>query len=174
MSYQGFVIQGLCFWTRLLGTNPTCSIVFHWKYETLLVWFGEWASPSRSFLVWFVEWNSLMHHLIHHELIISTSRSHPSKFDEWTHDASPHLQWSGFSIWTRYKIGRCCPVLTAVSCCFSTQDIEYLKLYSSRYGREEGLALIEKTGMYLGPDRYTLDHGAVDVMRGEVYRTCRS
>lgn len=54
------------------------------------------------------------------------------------------------------------------------QDIEYLKLYSSRYGREEGLALIEKTGMYLGPDRYTLDHGPVDVMRGEVYRTCRS
>jgi hypothetical protein len=54
------------------------------------------------------------------------------------------------------------------------QDIEYLKLYSSRYGREEGLALLEKTGMYLGPDRYTLDHGPVDVMRGEVYRTCRS
>lgn len=54
------------------------------------------------------------------------------------------------------------------------QDIEYLKLYSSRYGREEGLALVEKTGMYLGPDRYTLDHGPVDVMRGEVYRTCRS
>jgi hypothetical protein len=73
-----------------------------------------------------------------------------------------------------YKIGRCCPVLKAVSCCFSTQDIEYLKLYSSRYGREEGLALMEKTGMYLGPDRYTLDHGPVDVMRGEVYRTCRS
>jgi len=54
------------------------------------------------------------------------------------------------------------------------QDIEYLKLYSSRYGREEGLALLEKTGMYLGPDRYTLDHGPVDVMRGEVYRSCRS
>jgi hypothetical protein len=54
------------------------------------------------------------------------------------------------------------------------QDIEYLKLYSSRYGREEGLALLEKTGMYLAPDRYTLDHGPVDMMRGEVYRTCRS
>ncbi|GJU97974.1 alpha-1,6-mannosyl-glycoprotein 2-beta-N-acetylglucosaminyltransferase [Tanacetum coccineum] len=26
------------------------------------------------------------------------------------------------------------------------QDIEYLKLYSSRYGREEGLAILEKTG----------------------------
>jgi len=71
--------------------------------------------------------------------------------------------------------------LLAVSLCsrlsiiaFSTQDIEYLKLYSSRYGREEGLALLEKTGMYLGPDRYTLDHGPVDVMRGEVYRSCRS
>lgn len=58
--------------------------------------------------------------------------------------------------------------------CISTQDIEYLKLYSSKYGREEGLALLEKTGVYLAPDRYTLDHGPVDVMRGEVYRTCRS
>uniref|UniRef100_A0A0E0EDM4 Glycoside hydrolase 123 catalytic domain-containing protein n=1 Tax=Oryza meridionalis TaxID=40149 RepID=A0A0E0EDM4_9ORYZ len=48
------------------------------------------------------------------------------------------------------------------------QDIEYLKLYSSRYGREEGLALLEKTGVYLGPDRYALDHGPIDVMRGEV------
>jgi len=71
--------------------------------------------------------------------------------------------------------------LLAVSLCswlsiiaFSTQDIEYLKLYSSRYGREEGLALLEKTGMYLGPDRYTLDHGPIDGMRGEVYRSCRS
>ncbi|KAL6656849.1 hypothetical protein ACP70R_004629 [Stipagrostis hirtigluma subsp. patula] len=54
------------------------------------------------------------------------------------------------------------------------QDIEYLKLYSSRYGREEGLALLEKTGVYLSPERYTLDHGPIDVLRGEVYRTCRS
>uniref|UniRef100_A0A453B7U7 Glycoside hydrolase 123 catalytic domain-containing protein n=1 Tax=Aegilops tauschii subsp. strangulata TaxID=200361 RepID=A0A453B7U7_AEGTS len=54
------------------------------------------------------------------------------------------------------------------------QDIEYLNLYSSKYGREEALALLEKTGAYLGPDRYAHDHGPVDVMRGEVYRTCRS
>ncbi|CAA0841788.1 Unknown protein [Striga hermonthica] len=33
------------------------------------------------------------------------------------------------------------------------QDIEYLKLYSSRFGREEGLNLLEKTGMYFGPER---------------------
>jgi hypothetical protein len=55
-----------------------------------------------------------------------------------------------------------------------TQDIEYLNLYSSKYGRAEALALLEKTGAYLGPDRYAQDHGPVDVMRGEVYRTCRS
>jgi hypothetical protein len=55
-----------------------------------------------------------------------------------------------------------------------TQDIEYLNLYSSKYGREEALALLEKTGTYLGPDRYTHDHGPVDAMRGEVYRTCHS
>ncbi|VAH28503.1 uncharacterized protein LOC119353979 isoform X2 [Triticum dicoccoides] len=54
------------------------------------------------------------------------------------------------------------------------QDIEYLNLYSSKHGREEALALLEKTGAYLGPDRYAHDHGPVDVMRGEVYRTCRS
>ncbi|MQL82758.1 hypothetical protein Taro_015249, partial [Colocasia esculenta] len=54
------------------------------------------------------------------------------------------------------------------------QDIEYLKLYSARYGREEGLALLEKTGAYLGPERYTLDHMPIDAMRAEVYRTCRS
>ncbi|KAL5199185.1 hypothetical protein ABZP36_002697 [Zizania latifolia] len=47
------------------------------------------------------------------------------------------------------------------------QDIEYLKLYSSRYGREEGLSLLEKTGVYLGPDRYAPDHGPIDMMRGE-------
>ncbi|KAK1268003.1 hypothetical protein QJS04_geneDACA006225 [Acorus gramineus] len=54
------------------------------------------------------------------------------------------------------------------------QDIEYLRLYSSRYGREEGLALLEKTGVYLSPERYTLDHIPIDVMRAEIYRTCRS
>lgn len=54
------------------------------------------------------------------------------------------------------------------------QDIEYLKLYSSRYGREEGLAILEKTGMYLGPERYTHDHNPIDMMRGEIFRTCRS
>ncbi|KAK6131194.1 hypothetical protein DH2020_035065 [Rehmannia glutinosa] len=54
------------------------------------------------------------------------------------------------------------------------QDIEYLKLYSSRFGREEGLHLLEKTGMYLGPERYTHEHVPIDVMRGEVYRTCQS
>lgn len=54
------------------------------------------------------------------------------------------------------------------------QDIEYLKLYSSRFGREEGLHLLEKTGMYLGPERYTHEHLPIDVMRGEVFRTCRS
>ncbi|WCJ35273.1 hypothetical protein M5689_016537 [Euphorbia peplus] len=53
------------------------------------------------------------------------------------------------------------------------QDIEYLKLYSSRYGREEGLALLEKTGMYQGPERYTLEHMPIDVMRGEIFNTCR-
>ncbi|XP_020244543.1 uncharacterized protein LOC109822722 isoform X2 [Asparagus officinalis] len=53
------------------------------------------------------------------------------------------------------------------------QDIEYLKLYSSRFSREEGLALLEKTGVYLGPERYTLDHMPIDVMRAEVYRTCQ-
>ncbi|XWS25736.1 hypothetical protein CRYUN_Cryun27aG0093100 [Craigia yunnanensis] len=54
------------------------------------------------------------------------------------------------------------------------QDIEYLKLYASRYGREEGLALLEKTGVYLGPERYTLEHVAIDIMRGEIFSTCRS
>lgn len=55
-----------------------------------------------------------------------------------------------------------------------SQDIEYLKLYSSRFGREEGLRLLEKTGMYHGPERYTHEHMPIDIMRGEVYRTCRS
>ncbi|RRT82802.1 hypothetical protein B296_00016839 [Ensete ventricosum] len=55
---------------------------------------------------------------------------------------------------------------------FMVQDIEYLKLYSSRYGREEGLALLEKTGAYLSPERYTLEHTPIDLMRAEIYRTC--
>ncbi|XP_057973371.1 uncharacterized protein LOC131161554 [Malania oleifera] len=54
------------------------------------------------------------------------------------------------------------------------QDIEYLKLYTSRFGREEGLALLEKTGVYLGPERYTLEHMPIDVMRGEIFSTCQS
>ncbi|XP_056177270.1 uncharacterized protein LOC115669811 isoform X2 [Syzygium oleosum] len=54
------------------------------------------------------------------------------------------------------------------------QDYEYLKLYSSKYGRDEGLALLEKTGLYLGPERYTLEHMPVDMMRGEIFNTCRS
>lgn len=54
------------------------------------------------------------------------------------------------------------------------QDFEYLKLYTSRYGREEGLALLEKTGVYLGPERYTHEHVSIDIMRGEIFNTCRS
>lgn len=53
------------------------------------------------------------------------------------------------------------------------QDIEYLNLYSSRYGREAALGLLEKTGVYLGPERYTLDHMPIDVMRGEIYHSCK-
>ncbi|KAM7521107.1 hypothetical protein LguiB_020069 [Lonicera macranthoides] len=54
------------------------------------------------------------------------------------------------------------------------QDIEYLKLYASRFGKEEGMAILEKTGMYMGPERYTLEHMPIDVMRGEIFRTCQS
>lgn len=54
------------------------------------------------------------------------------------------------------------------------QDFEYLQLYSSRYGRAEALALLERSGIYYGPERYTHDHGPIDVMRAEVFRTCRS
>ncbi|GMH16238.1 hypothetical protein Nepgr_018079 [Nepenthes gracilis] len=50
------------------------------------------------------------------------------------------------------------------------QDIEYLRLYASRYGRDEGLSLLERTGVYLSPERYTLEHLPIDVMRGEIYR----
>ncbi|PKA59920.1 hypothetical protein AXF42_Ash015978 [Apostasia shenzhenica] len=52
------------------------------------------------------------------------------------------------------------------------QDIEYLKLYSEKFSREESIALLEKTGVYLGPERYTLDHMPVDMMRAEIYHTC--
>ncbi|XP_042507977.1 uncharacterized protein LOC122084045 isoform X2 [Macadamia integrifolia] len=54
------------------------------------------------------------------------------------------------------------------------QDIEYLKLYASIHGRDEGLALLEKTGVYLGPERYTHEHTPIDVMRGEIFRACQS
>ncbi|XP_042492086.1 uncharacterized protein LOC122071754 isoform X2 [Macadamia integrifolia] len=54
------------------------------------------------------------------------------------------------------------------------QDIEYLKLYASIYGRDEGLALLDKTRVYLGPERYTLEHTPIDMMRGEIFCTCRS
>ncbi|KAK8623348.1 hypothetical protein V6N13_118234 [Hibiscus sabdariffa] len=50
------------------------------------------------------------------------------------------------------------------------QDFEYLKLYASRYGREEALGVLEKTGVYLGPERYTMEHMAIDMMRGH-FRT---
>ncbi|KAL6995660.1 hypothetical protein U1Q18_005794, partial [Sarracenia purpurea var. burkii] len=54
------------------------------------------------------------------------------------------------------------------------QDIEYLKLYASRFGRGETISLLEKTNMYLGPERYTHEHMPIDVMRSEIFRTCRS
>ncbi|KAH9625436.1 hypothetical protein KSS87_023303 [Heliosperma pusillum] len=53
------------------------------------------------------------------------------------------------------------------------QDIEYLKLYAERYGRDESLSLLERSGLYLGPERYTIEHAPVDMMRGEVYCKCR-
>lgn len=56
----------------------------------------------------------------------------------------------------------------------SRQDIEYLKLYSSRYGRDEGLALLDRTGVYLGPERYTSEHMPIDAMRGEIFNGCRT
>ncbi|KAI9113188.1 hypothetical protein K1719_015713 [Acacia pycnantha] len=54
------------------------------------------------------------------------------------------------------------------------QDYEYLKLYASRYGRDEGIALLERTGLYFGPERYTFEHMPIDALRGEVYNACRS
>lgn len=53
------------------------------------------------------------------------------------------------------------------------QDIEYLKLYASRYGKEEGVALLERTGVYMGPERYTLEHMSIDMMRGEIFNAFR-
>ncbi|KAG6554402.1 hypothetical protein Mapa_004319 [Marchantia paleacea] len=54
------------------------------------------------------------------------------------------------------------------------QDFEYLQLYSSIFGRLAGLALLEKTGMYYGPERYTHEHTPVESMRSEVFRACRA
>jgi len=53
------------------------------------------------------------------------------------------------------------------------QDFEYLQLYSSMYGRHEALSLLEKTGTYSGPERYTIEHGPIESFRGEVYRNYR-
>ncbi|GJY16130.1 hypothetical protein Tco_0386552 [Tanacetum coccineum] len=41
-------------------------------------------------------------------------------------------------------------------------DTQYLELYNSRYAREEGIAILGRTGMLLGPERYTLDHNPID------------
>ena len=38
-------------------------------------------------------------------------------------------------------------------------------------GRDEGIALLKKTSVYLGPERYTLEHMPIDVMQGKVYNT---
>lgn len=54
------------------------------------------------------------------------------------------------------------------------QDIEYLKLYASRYGRDESILLLERTGVYVAPERYTYEHVPIDMMRGEIYNKCRS
>ncbi|KNA23591.1 hypothetical protein SOVF_023500 isoform A [Spinacia oleracea] len=54
------------------------------------------------------------------------------------------------------------------------QDIEYLKLYTSRYGRDESISLLERTGVYAAPERYTYEHVPIDMMRGEIYNKCRS
>lgn len=53
------------------------------------------------------------------------------------------------------------------------QDYEYLQLYASMYGRHEALALLEKSGAYTGPERYALEHGPIESLRGEVYRAYR-
>lgn len=54
------------------------------------------------------------------------------------------------------------------------QDIEYLRLYASRFGRDESISLLERTGVYQGPERYTVEHLPIDMMRGEIYNKCRS
>lgn len=54
------------------------------------------------------------------------------------------------------------------------QDFEYLKLYASKYGRNEALALLEKTGVYLGPECYTHEHMPIDIMRSKIFNTCHS
>ncbi|ESW08574.1 hypothetical protein PHAVU_009G056900 [Phaseolus vulgaris] len=54
------------------------------------------------------------------------------------------------------------------------QDIEYLRLYASRYGRDESIALLERTGVYFGPERYTFEHMPIDAMRGQIFNACRS
>ncbi|KAH7286952.1 hypothetical protein KP509_32G029300 [Ceratopteris richardii] len=54
------------------------------------------------------------------------------------------------------------------------QDYEYLKAYASQFGRPAALALLEKTGLYLGPDRYTHDHGPIDLVRTEVHHYLRT
>ncbi|KAL4300754.1 hypothetical protein AHAS_Ahas17G0232500 [Arachis hypogaea] len=45
------------------------------------------------------------------------------------------------------------------------QDFEYLKLYASKYGREESISLLERTGVYFGPERYTVEHMPVDASK---------
>lgn len=57
---------------------------------------------------------------------------------------------------------------------FDDQDIEYLQLYASRFGRDESVSLLEKSGTYLGPERYTHEHMPIDMMRSEIFRTCQS
>ncbi|KAL2642236.1 hypothetical protein R1flu_009823 [Riccia fluitans] len=54
------------------------------------------------------------------------------------------------------------------------QDFEYLQLYSSVFGRLAALSLVEKTGMYYGPDRYTYEHTPIEAMRTEVFRACHA
>ncbi|XP_047322064.1 uncharacterized protein LOC124925959 [Impatiens glandulifera] len=53
------------------------------------------------------------------------------------------------------------------------QDMEYLKLYATRFGREESISLLEKTGTYMGPEQYTLEHMPIDLMRAQIFRTCQ-
>lgn len=53
------------------------------------------------------------------------------------------------------------------------QDYEYLQLYSSMYGRHEALSLLERTGTYTGPERYTLEHNPIESLRGEIYHAYR-